>query len=56
MDDGLIQTSMGHFHFFDNVPSTFSVDREGVVRYQILSSELHGDSPTRVSWFIDQLT
>jgi hypothetical protein len=40
---------------FDNLPSTFYVDREGVVRYQILGSESHGDSPTRVSWFIDQL-
>jgi thiol-disulfide isomerase/thioredoxin len=40
---------------FDNVPSTYYVDREGLVRYQIGGSESHGDSPTRVSWFIDQL-
>ena len=40
---------------FDNVPSTYYVDRDGVVRYQIGGSESHGDSPTRVSWFIDQL-
>lgn len=40
---------------FDNVPSTYYVDRDGVVRYQISGSESHGDSPTRVSWFIDQL-
>jgi hypothetical protein len=41
---------------FDNIPSTFYVDRDGVVRYQASGSESHGDSPTRVSWFIDQLT
>jgi thiol-disulfide isomerase/thioredoxin len=40
---------------FDNVPSTYYVDRDGLVRYQIGGSESHGDSPTRVSWFIDQL-
>jgi thiol-disulfide isomerase/thioredoxin len=40
---------------FDNVPATFYVDRSGVVRYQANGSESHGDSPTRVSWFVDQL-
>ena len=40
---------------FDNIPSTFYVDRDGVVRYQIGGNESHGDSPARVSWFIDQL-
>lgn len=40
---------------FDNVPSTFYVDRGGIVRYQIGGVESHGDSPARVSWFIDQL-
>jgi thiol-disulfide isomerase/thioredoxin len=40
---------------FDNVPSTFYVDRDGIVRYQIGGVESHGDSPTRVSWFIEQL-
>ena len=40
---------------FDNLPSTFYVDRKGIVRYQLTGSESHGDSPTRVSWFIDQL-
>ena len=45
------QTVMG----FDNLPSTFYVDRDGIVRYQLNGSESHGDSPTRVSWFIDQL-
>ena len=40
---------------FDNVPSTFYVDRGGIVRYQANGSESHGDSPSRVSWFVDQL-
>ena len=40
---------------FDNVPSTFYVDRDGIVRYQVTGSESHGDSPARVSWYIDQL-
>ena len=39
----------------DNTPSTFYVDREGIVRYQIVGGESHGDSPQRVAWFIDQL-
>lgn len=39
----------------DNMPSTFYVDREGIVRYQIVGGELHGDSPQQVAWFIDQL-
>jgi len=34
---------------FDNLPSTFYVDRKGIVRYQLTGSESHGDSPTRVS-------
>jgi hypothetical protein len=40
---------------FDNTPSTFYVDRSGIVRYQITGGEAHGDSPARVAWFIDQL-
>jgi hypothetical protein len=40
---------------FDNTPSTFYVDREGIVRYQITGGEAHGDSPSRVPWYIDQL-
>ena len=40
---------------FDNVPSTFYVDRDGIVRYQVTGSEPHGDSPARVEWYIDQL-
>jgi hypothetical protein len=40
---------------FDNIPSTFYVGRDGVVRYQTTGSESHGDSPVRVSWYIGQL-
>jgi thiol-disulfide isomerase/thioredoxin len=40
---------------FDNVPATFYVDAGGVVRYQLNGSESHGDSPVRVSWYIDQV-
>jgi hypothetical protein len=40
---------------FDDLPSTFYVDREGVVRYQVLGFESHGDSDNRVAWYVDQL-
>jgi thiol-disulfide isomerase/thioredoxin len=40
---------------FDNVPATFYVDKNGIVRYQVIGTDLHGDSPTRVSWYVDQL-
>ena len=51
VDAAHAQQAMG----FDNTPSTFYVDRDGIVRYQITGGEAHGDSPTRVGWFIDQL-
>ena len=40
---------------FDNLPATFYVDAGGVVRYQLNGSEWLGDSPVRVSWYIDQV-
>jgi hypothetical protein len=40
---------------FDNLPATFYVDGGGVVRYYLNGSESHGDSPIRVSWYIDQV-
>lgn len=46
-----VQQVMG----IDDVPATFYVDREGVVRYQTRGGEAHGDSAARVTWFIDQL-
>lgn len=51
MDAARAQRTMG----FDNLPATFYVDRAGIVRYQIGGNESHGDSPSRVAWFIDQL-
>ena len=47
----LAEKTMG----FDNVPATFYVDAAGVVRYQLNGSESHGDSPTRVSWYLARL-
>jgi hypothetical protein len=46
-----MQRAMG----FNDLPSTFYVDRAGIVRYQVLGFESHGDSDARVSWYIDQL-
>jgi thiol-disulfide isomerase/thioredoxin len=40
---------------FDNVPQTFYLDRAGVVRYQTTGGESHGDSLSRVGWYLDQL-
>ena len=48
---GEMQRAMG----FNDLPSTFYIDRRGVVRYQVLGFESHGDSDARVSWYIDQL-
>jgi hypothetical protein len=45
------QQAMG----FDNLPSTFYVDRGGVVRYQVGGSESHGDSDARIDWYIGRL-
>jgi hypothetical protein len=45
----------GRLMGIDNVPATFYVDRDGLVGYQVTGSESHGDSPTRVSWYIEQL-
>src|SRR5207302_1865855 len=39
-----MQRAMG----FNDLPSTFYVDRKGIVRYQILGFEAHGDSDARV--------
>lgn len=46
-----IQQVMG----IDDVPATFYVDREGVVRYQTRGSEAHGDSAARVAWYIENI-
>lgn len=46
-----MQRAMG----FNDLPSTFYVGRNGVVRFQVLGFESHGDSDARVSWYIDQV-
>jgi peroxiredoxin len=46
-----MQRAMG----FNDLPSTFYVDRRGIVRYQVLGFESHGDSDARVSWYIEQV-
>jgi len=40
---------------FDDLPATFYVDRDGVVRFEARGLESHGDSRERVSWYIEQL-
>jgi hypothetical protein len=40
---------------FDDLPATFYVDRDGIVRFEIRGLESHGDSKDRVSWYLDQL-
>jgi hypothetical protein len=39
----------------DNTPTTFYVGSDGIVRYQVVGTESHGDSTQRVAWYIDQL-
>jgi AhpC/TSA family len=39
----------------DNTPTTFYVGSDGIVRYMVVGGESHGDSPARVSWYVDQL-
>ena len=46
-----MQRAMG----FNDLPSTFYVDKRGIVRYQILGFESHGDSDARISWYVDEL-
>jgi peroxiredoxin len=46
-----MQQAMG----FDDVPATFYLDGQGVVRYETRGIETHGDSAARVTWFIEQI-
>jgi peroxiredoxin len=45
------QEAMG----FDDVPATFYVDRQGVVRYETRGVESHGDSAARVTWYLEHI-
>ena len=40
----------------DNTPTTFYVGADGIVRYQVVGTEPHGDSPARVGWYLDQIS
>ena len=46
-----IEQAMG----INDVPATFYVDRQGIVRYETKGVETHGDSADRVTWYIEQL-
>jgi Thioredoxin-like len=48
---GEAQQKMG----FDDLPATFYLDRDGIVRFEARGLESHGDSRERVSWYIEQL-
>jgi peroxiredoxin len=39
----------------NDVPATFYVGRDGVVRYEARGVETHGDSAERVTWFIEMI-
>jgi peroxiredoxin len=46
-----VQQAMG----FDDVPATFYVDRQGVVRFETRGVDSHGDSAARVAWYLEEL-
>lgn len=50
-DQNGAQQAMG----FDDVPATFYVDRQGIVRFETRGMETHGDAAARIAWYIDEL-
>jgi hypothetical protein len=38
-----------------DIPATFYVDRDGVIRYEARGIESHGDSAERIAWYIEEL-
>ncbi len=38
-----------------DVPATFYIDRQGVIRYEARGLETHGDSAERAAWYIEEL-
>lgn len=38
-----------------DIPATFYIDREGMVRFEARGGSVFGESAERVSWFIDEL-
>jgi peroxiredoxin len=49
------QAAMQEVMGFDDVPATFYVDKQGVVRYETRGVETHGDSAARVTWYLEAL-
>ena len=38
-----------------DTPTTFYVDKDGNIQYQVVGVEPHGDAVERVTWYIEQL-
>lgn len=38
-----------------DTPTTMYIDPAGVIRYEVVGVEPHGDAVERVTWYIDQL-
>lgn len=38
-----------------DVPTTFYIDRGGIIRYEARGLEAHGESAERITWFIEEL-
>lgn len=38
-----------------DTPTTFYLDREGVIQYEARGTEVHGDATERVTWFVREL-
>jgi hypothetical protein len=38
-----------------DIPATFYIDQQGLIRYEARGGEPHGDSDERIHWFVDEL-
>ena len=38
-----------------DTPTTFYVDANGTIQYQVVGTEPHGDAVERVTWYIEKL-
>ncbi len=38
-----------------DTPTTFYIDRDGMIRYVARGVEAHGDSDARIRWFVEEL-
>lgn len=39
----------------NDTPTTFYVDKKGIIQYEAKGTELHGDATERVTWYIKEL-